>query len=55
MVFEFVNEDLKTFIDRLLIRNQVMDLKLLKVSLFFVFTLKTSSKTSETINRKLNF
>ena len=38
MVLEFVDEDLKTFTNRLVQQNQVMDLELIKVSSVLVFT-----------------
>ena len=38
MVLEFVDEDLRMFINRLIEKKQVMDIKLLKVSSVLVFT-----------------
>ena len=38
MVLEFVDEDLRTFTNRLVQQNQVMDLELIKVSSVLVYT-----------------
>ena len=38
MVLEFVDEDLRMFINRLIQKKQVMELKLIKVSSVLVFT-----------------